>query len=248
MIEIQNLHLTYPDGTHALQGLDLQVPEGQFLLICGANGSGKTTLLRLIAGLLRPTSGTISIDGKKDPYASREVRQLMGMVFQDPDSQIVGETVREDVAFGPENLHLSPAEMDRRVQWAMELMNLRSIAEKSCYLLSGGEKKRLAIAGVLAMKPRIFLLDEPFSNLDYPGVREVLGHMVHLHQNGYTLLIATHEVEKVIAHVDCVLIMHQGRIKASGPAEALLTRLPDFGVRPPCYALAGEAKRSWLRE
>lgn len=181
-----------------------------------------------------------------NPYASRKIRQLVGMVFQDSDSQIVGETVREDVAFGPENLGLSQEEADRRVEWALRVMRLEGLAEKPCYLLSGGEKKRLAIAGVLAMKPQIILFDEPFSHLDYPGIQEVLRRMLRLHHDGHTLVVTTHDVEKVIAHVDRMAILHEGNLEALGPPDELLPKLPQFGVRPPCYALLGREKVSWL--
>jgi cobalt transport protein ATP-binding subunit len=248
LIQIRNLHLKYPDGTHALKGIDLTISRDDFLLICGANGSGKTTLIRLICGLLKPTSGSIRINGFDNPYSSKETRRHVGMVFQDSDTQIVGETVREDVAFGPENLGLSDAEIQQRLDWALRVMNLDHLAQKPCYLLSGGEKKRLAIAGVLAMRPEIILFDEPFSHLDYPGIQEVLRHMVLLHREGHTLIVTTHDVEKVIAHVNRMAILYDGELKAMGLPEELMEKLPDFGVRPPCYALFGREKVSWLRE
>ena len=248
MIEIRNLHHHYPDGTRALKGIDLTIPVGEFLLICGPNGSGKTTLIRLICGLLKPTAGSVLINGLDSQYASQEVRRLVGMVFQDADSQIVGETVREDVAFGPENLGLSSEELAERVDWALRVMGLEDLAEKPCYLLSGGEKRRLSIAGVLAMQPQTILFDEPFSHLDYPGIQEVLRHMVHLHRQRHTLVVTTHDVEKVIAHVDRIAIIHDGELKAVGLPEKLIAELPRFGIRPPCYALLGKEKISWLSE
>ncbi len=246
MIEIKNLNHHYPDGTHALKGINLAIQKGEFLLICGPNGSGKTTLLRLIGGLFKPTSGSIYVNGFDALKDSKQVRGLIGMVFQDPDSQIVGETVREDVAFGPENLGLSKNKINEQVDWALKVMGLKDLSEKPCYLLSGGEKRRLALAGVLAMKPQVILLDEPFSFLDYPGVQEVLRHMVHLHQEGHTLILTTHDVEKVIAHVDRLALLHNGELKAEGPPEELLMKLLQFGIRPPCYALLGKEKVSWL--
>jgi cobalt transport protein ATP-binding subunit len=246
MIEIRNLHYQYPDGTHALKGLDLTISEGEFLLICGRNGSGKTTLIRLIGSLLEPTTGSIRINGYDILYHSRQTRALVGMVFQDPDSQIVGETVREDVAFGPENLGLSVRETAERVDWALGVMGLNDLSEKPCYLLSGGEKRRLAIAGVLAMKPNVILFDEPFSFLDYSGIQEVLKHMVTLHREGHTLVVTTHDVEKVIAHVDRMAIIHNGELRLLGAPEDLMMKLPEFGIRPPCYALFGREKISWL--
>lgn len=246
MIEIQNLDHHYPDGTHALKGINLTIQKGEFLLICGPNGSGKTTLIRLISGLLKPFSGSIQVNGFDTLNDSKEVRGLMGMVFQDPDSQIVGETVREDVAFGPENLGLSQNEINERVDWALQVMGLQDLSEKPCYLLSGGEKRRLSIAGVLAMRPQVILLDEPFSFLDYPGIQEVLKHMVHLHREGHTLVVTTHDIEKVIAHVDRMAIIYDGELKVAGLPEELMMKLPKFGIRPPCYALLGREKVSWL--
>jgi len=246
MIQIRNLHHHYPDGTCALKGIDLTVSDGEFLLICGPNGSGKTTLIRLIIGLLKPTTGSVRVNGLNPIDDSREVRHLVGMVFQDPDSQIVGETVKEDVAFGPENLGLSAGEIAERVDWALRVMGLNGLSEKPCYLLSGGEKRRLAIAGVLAMRPRVILFDEPFSFLDYPGIQEVLRHMVDLHREGHTLMVSTHDVEKVIAHVDRIAILNNGELKAAGRSEELLTKLSQFGIRPPCYSLLGAEKISWL--
>ena len=246
MIEIRNLHHYYPDGTHALKGIDLTISDGEFLLICGPNGSGKTTLIRIISGLLKPTAGSVYINGSDPIQASREVRRLVGMVFQDPDNQIVGETVREDVAFGPENLGIPEEEIEKRVDWVLEFMKLRDLSDKPCYLLSGGEKRRLAIAGILAMQPQIILFDEPFSYLDYFGIREVLKHMVQLHREGHTLVVTTHDVEKVMAHVDRVAIIHNGEVKAAGLPEELVFKLSRFGVRPPCYVLLGKEKISWL--
>jgi biotin transport system ATP-binding protein len=201
-----------------------------------------------VGGLLKPTTGSIQLNGLSDPYASREARRLVGMVFQDADSQIVGETVMEDVAFGPENLRLPREEMMERVDEALQVMGLKSISEKPSYLLSGGEKRRLSIAGVIAMKPQMILFDEPFSHLDYPGIREVLKQMIRLHHKGHTLVVTTHDVEKVIAHVDRIAIMHDGELKAAGPPEELMMKLQEFGIRPPCYALLGREKISWLNE
>jgi cobalt transport protein ATP-binding subunit len=248
MIKIKHLQHRYPDGTRALKGIDLTISDGEFLLICGPNGSGKTTLIRLISGLLTPTAGSVRINGLDPMKDSREVRRLVGMVFQDPDSQIVGETVNEDIAFGPENLGLPVKEIMERADWALRVMGLKELSEKPCYLLSGGEKRRLAIAGVLAMRPQVILFDEPFSFLDYPGIQEVLKHMVNLHREGHTLVVTTHDVEKVIAHVDRTAIIHEGELKMEGPPEELMMKLSQFGVRPPCYALLGREKVSWLSD
>ena len=248
MIEINNCHFSYPDGTPALKGIDLAVRDGEFLLLCGPNGSGKTTLIRLMSGLITSTSGKVRINGLEGVKASKEIGRSVGIVFQDADSQIIGETVEEDVAFGPENMGLSSDEISDRVIWALEMMGLENILKKSCYLLSGGEKKRLSLAGVLAMKPSIILFDEPFSHLDYSGVREILRHMVRLHHEGHTLVVATHDVEKVLAHVDRVAVLYNGELKVAAPPDQIIEELSRFGVRPPCYALHGKEKLSWLAE
>ncbi len=246
MIQIQNLHYCYSDGTKALNGITLNISEGEFFLLCGPNGSGKTTLLRLISGLFKPTSGTIWVNGLDIHTHSKEIRTLVGILFQDPDSQILGETVREDVSFGPENMGLPEEEIQERVYRALQKMNLAYISERPCYLLSSGEKRRLAIAGVMAMKPRVILFDEPFAHLDFPGIQEVLKYMIELHREGHTLLVTTHDVEKVIAHVDRMAILQKGEIKALGKPEEVAGDLYQFGVRPPCYVLLGKEKISWL--
>ncbi len=246
MIQVQNLHHHYADGTRALKGIDFSVSDGEFVLLCGPNGSGKTTLIRLISGLLKPTLGSVHVNGFDPIRESREVRRIVGMVFQDPDNQIIGETVKEDVAFGPENLGLTVREIDERVDRSLELMGLKNLSEKPCFLLSGGEKRRLAIAGVLAMQPKVILFDEPFSFLDYPGVQEVLKCMVDLHREGHTIVVSTHDVEKVIAHADRIIILHNGELKVAAPPEELLSKLSRFGIRPPCYSLLGGKKISWL--
>jgi energy-coupling factor transporter ATP-binding protein EcfA2 len=200
----------------------------------------------MMSGLLKPSSGLISVNGLDSIRHSREVRKMVGMVFQDPDSQIVGETVREDVSFGPENLGLASKEIHERVVWALDKMGLTDLSEKPCYLLSGGEKRRLAIARVMAMLPQVVLFDEPFANLDYPAVRVTLQFMIQLHQEGHTVIVTTHDVEKVIAHVDRIAILQGGEIKIAGQPEVLVEELLHFGIRPPCYVLLGEKKLSWL--
>jgi biotin transport system ATP-binding protein len=248
MIEIENLEHRYPDGVAALRGVSLTIADGEFIMICGPNGSGKTTLIRHINGLLLPSAGVVRVNGLDTVSRNREVRKEVGMVFQDADSQIVGETVEEDVAFGPENMGLSPAEVSERTASALKAVGLQHLADKSCHLLSGGERRRLAIAGVLAMRPRIILLDEPFANLDYAGVRQTLQQLVNLHREGHTLLVTTHDVEKLIAHADRIIVMQEGELKASGAPETVLGDLPSYGIRPPCYALLGGRALSWLTD
>lgn len=248
MIRIQNLQYRYPDGTQALHGVDLTISDGEFVLICGPNGSGKTTLIRHIKGLLKPTAGSITVDGFDTVSQQREVLWRVGMVFQDADSQIVGETVLEDVAFGPENLGLSRDAVKARVFSALEKVGMGNLADKPCHLLSGGEKRRLAIAGVLAMEPHVLIFDEPFANLDYAGVRQVLHQIVGLHQKGHTILLTTHDVEKVVAHTDRIAILSAGKLRAIGVPESIVPQLALYQIREPCYSLYGQKALSWLTD
>jgi biotin transport system ATP-binding protein len=246
IIEIENLTHRFADGTVGLDGITLGIEAGAFVVIAGANGSGKTTLLRHLNGLLRPTSGSVRVAGVRVQENPIQSRVLVGMVFQDADSQIVGETVRDDVAFGPENLRLNRAEIDRRVDAALSAAGLMHLADKRPHLLSGGEKRRLAIAGILAMRPRVIVFDEPFANLDYPGVRQVLDQILRLHRAGGTIIVTTHDLEKVLAHADRLIFMRGGRIEGDGPPPALVARAEAFGVRRPRTGLLGVEALSWL--
>lgn len=246
MIQIHNLYCRYPDGTVAIKELSLTIADGELLLICGPNGSGKTTLIRHLNGLFKPSAGGILIDGFDVAQQGDEVRKRVGMVFQDADSQIIGETVREDVSFGPENLGMEETELNESVIWALQTLDLLELADKPCHSLSGGEKRRLAIAGVLAMRPQILIFDEPFANLDYSGVRQTLQQIVSFHQKGHTVIVTTHDVEKVIAHVDRVAILYEGELKALGSPEVTVGELEKYRIRPPCSSLLGGKPLSWL--
>lgn len=246
LIDIQRLTHRFADGALALDHVDLAVEAGAFVVIAGANGSGKTTLLRHLNGLLRPTEGSVRVDGiavAKDPARAR---RRVGLVFQDVDTQLVGETVADDVAFGPENLGLARAEIDARVAAALDAMDLAGAADMPPHLLSGGQKRRLAIAGVLAMDPAIIAFDEPFSNLDYPGVRSVLRRMVDLHAAGKTLIVTTHDLDKVAAHADRLLVLDHGRLVLDGPPAACMNRIERHGIRQPCSYRLGGRLESWL--
>jgi biotin transport system ATP-binding protein len=246
IIQIENLTHRFADGTVGLAGVTLGIEEGTFVVVAGANGSGKTTLLRHLNGLLLPSAGSVRVAGACVRENPMQARLLVGMVFQDADSQIVGETVRDDVAFGPENLRLDRLEIDRRVGAALAETGLAHLADKRPHLLSGGEKRRLAIAGILAMRPRVIVLDEPFSSLDYPGVRQVLDQILRQQRAGCTIVLTTHDLEKVLAHADRLVFMHGGRIEADGPPRDLVARAEKFGVRSPRAAGLGVEALSWL--
>jgi biotin transport system ATP-binding protein len=167
-------------------------------------------------------------------------------MFQDADSQIVGETVYEDVAFGPENLCLERSEVRKRVEKALQVVGLQRLADQRQHLLSGGEKRRLAIAGILSMEPRVIVFDEPFSSLDYPGVKQVLQHILALNQSGQTIVVTTHDPEKIIAHADRLIIMQAGEVVRDGKPVDILCDLETFGVRKPCDCRLDLETQSWL--
>ena len=245
-IEIENLCHRFEDGTSGLDEVNMAVGRGEFVVIAGANGSGKTTLLRHLNGLLTPTGGQVSVDGMPVSQDPARARRKVGMVFQDADSQIVGETVFEDVAFGPRNLGWPPEKVRQRVDRALDAVGLLELAEQAPYLLSGGEKRRLAIAGVLVMDPVVVAFDEPFSNLDYPGVQQVLGQMAAMVRAGRTVLVTTHDLEKVIAHADRLVILSKGRVVQDGPPTEVIKAVEAFGVREPCASRLGMEALSWL--
>ena len=246
IIEIENLSHQFDDGSYGIKDVSLSIEEGSFVILCGPNGSGKTTLMRHLNGLLLPTAGTLKLAGVPVSQDVVKARQFVGMMFQDADSQIVGETVYEDVAFGPENLCLERSEIKRRVALALNTAGLMHNSDQRPHLLSGGEKRRLAIAGILAMNPRVIVFDEPFASLDYPGVQQVLRHILDLHKSGRTILMVTHDLEKVIAHADRLVVMQSGQIVKDGPPAEILPQVEKFGVRQPCDARLGMELRSWL--
>jgi len=246
IIEIENLSHRFADGTLGIEGININIGEGSFVVISGPNGSGKTTLLRHLNGLLLPTTGTVRLAGITVDQNLLRARQFVGMMFQDADSQIVGETVYEDVAFGPENLRLDRREIKKRVLKALRAVRLSHLAHQRPHLLSGGEKRRLAIAGILAMEPRVIVFDEPFSSLDYPGVKQVLQHILVLHQSGHTILVSTHDLEKIIAHADRMILMQNGKIVRDGVPTDIMTDVETFGVRKPCTFRLGHEVGSWL--
>lgn len=246
ILEVEGLTHRYADGTTALSGIDLSVRPGEFIVVAGANGSGKTTLLRHLNALLLPHAGRVLVDGVSTTEDPLRARRAVGMVFQDADSQIVGETVYDDVAFGPENLGLAREEIHRRVTEALSVVGLNGFADQRPHFLSGGEKRRVAIAGILAMQSNILVFDEPFSNLDYPGVRQVLEQLISLHRKGHTLLLTTHDLEKVLAHADRLVVIQAGKVvRDAVPAEAV-KGIEAFGVREPEASRRGMSLSSWL--
>lgn len=233
IITIEHLTHRFSDRCIGLDDVTLTIHSGEFVILAGPNGSGKSTLLKHLNGILSPSKGTILLKGRPVSKDVQWARRLVGMVFQDADSQIVGETVWEDTAFGPQNLSLEKSTIRNNVQTALETVGLAHLAEKPPYLLSGGEKRRLAIAGVIAMDPEVIAFDEPFSNLDYPGTCQVLEQMIRLRENGHTLIVATHELDRVYRLADRLIVMRQGRIVKDGVPEDVLADAAGYGLKLP---------------
>ncbi len=232
MLKIENLHYTYEDGTSALNGIDLEIERGEFLAVLGSNGSGKTTLIKHLNGLLRPAKGRVLLEGKPiERVEDREVFSNIGIVFQDPNDQLFASTVEEDVAFGPTNMGLDPCEVAERVGEALHQVGMHDFARKSIHALSHGQKKRICVAGVLAMRPRVIILDEPTAGLDPMGVHSLMHLLEDLNKNkGITMIMATHVVDLVPLFMSRIAILSKGRVlrfgdpdEVFGDAEAIRT-------------------------
>ena len=218
-LSIKNLNYTYPDGTHALKNVNMEILKGQKVAIMGPNGAGKSTLFSHLNGLTEPTSGHIELDGKVMKYDKKtllEVRQKVGIVFQDPNDQLFAPTVKEDVAFGPMNLGLSYEEVEKRVNEALELVGMEKFRDKTPHHLSGGQQKRVAIAGIVAMRPEIMILDEPTAGLDPEGVDKVLNILNDLNNEGMSIVISSHDIEMVNGFAEKIFVLNEGEILASG--------------------------------
>lgn len=247
LFKVEGLRKTFPDGTEALAGVDLEIRAGECLVIAGSNGSGKTLLMRLLVALAEPTAGRVFFRGAEVTDHPDRVRRSVGLVFQDADAQVVGETVAEDVAFGPKNLRYTKAELERAVNEALEATGLVSKREAPPRRLSGGEKRRLAVAGVLAMGCEVVMMDEPFANLDWPGVVQVLRSIADLKAAGKTVVVLTHELEKVLALADRLVILDRGLIRDDGTPKDVLDRgIAPYGVRDPRQNYGRVEDCSWL--
>lgn len=233
MLEVKDLSRSYGKRVPVLNKVSLSFKPGSFTVIAGPNGSGKTQLMRHLNGLLKPQKGCITLDGVDIHKNIQETRRRIGLVFQNADSQILGQTVESDIAFGPENLKWSREDIDTHVNQVLEELSLTELKDRRPYTLSGGEKRRCVLAAVLVMQPDIIVLDEPFTGLDMIGVRGVLRDIVHLHRQGKTIILISHDLEKVLAHADRLVILEKGCIKASGEPAQLLNSLEKYGIRLP---------------
>ncbi|MCL6472235.1 MAG: ATP-binding cassette domain-containing protein [Firmicutes bacterium] len=224
-LEIKNLTYKYEDGTVALDNVSMSVEKGEFIGLLASNGGGKTTLLKTIVGLLKPGKGAITIDKVPLARMSRaEISTKVGLVFQNPSDQLFAPTLEEDVAFGPRNLGLSNHEVKQRVQEAIEMVGLEGCAKKVVHHLSFGQQKKACIAGVLAMKPDIILLDEPTAGLDPSSESNLLSVLGRLNKEiGVTVIIATHMVDLMPLFVDRIYVLREGRMAIEGTPEAVFS-------------------------
>ncbi len=220
IVEVKDLCFGYDNEHTVLQNLNMQIPEVKLTAILGCNGAGKSTLFLNLNGVLRPNSGEIWIDGKRLEYSKNallEMRKNVGIVFQDPDDQLFSADVYRDISFGPLNLGFSSDEVKKRVENAMERCDITHLRERPTHALSYGQKKRVAIAGVLAMEPKVIILDEPTAGLDPKGTAEIMSLLNDLTQDrGISIILATHDMDIVPSYADYVYVMSDGQVKGHG--------------------------------
>jgi len=239
MIRLKNISYSYVhDNSHlAIKNLSLDIREGEFLAVVGRNGSGKSTFTRLLNGLLLPDQGKVEVDGldTADLQNLSIIRRKVGLLLPVPDNQLVSNVVEEDVAFGPENLGLPADEIRRRVDAALKMVSMEDYVKHPPYLLSGGQKQKICIAGILAMKPKYMVLDEPAAMLDPQGRREIMETLLHLQESeGISLIIVTNCLEEIV-RADRIVILDEGEIKAECPAKQILPKhdfLIEMGIEP----------------
>lgn len=243
MLKIKNLIHDYMDEeentvVHAIKGVDLEVEKGQFIAVLGHNGSGKSSLAKHINALLMPTKGTVWVDGMEttDEEHLWDIRQTAGMVFQNPDNQIVATMVEEDVAFGPENLCVPTDEIWKRVETSLGAVEMTKYRHKSPLKLSGGQKQRVAIAGIIAMEPQCIVLDEPTAMLDPVGRKEVIETLHYLNrEKGITIILITHHMNEVV-DADKVFVMDKGKLVMSGTPKEIFSnveKIKEIGLEVP---------------
>lgn len=253
LLDVRNLHHDYPGGVPALKGLDLSIGRGRKLAILGANGAGKTTLLLHLNGSLKPSAGDILLDGQPVGYnraALAQWRRRVGLVLQEADDQLFAASVGEDVSFGPLNLGLSETETAERVAEALDALRIGDLAGRPTHMLSFGQKKRAAIAGAVAMRPEILLLDEPSAGLDSHSTIHLLSVLNKLAAAGTTLVFTTHDVDLAYGFADDIALFDQGRVLAQGEAETILADdvlLKQARLKPPLiFELGLQARRLGL--
>ena len=227
MLEVKNIKYSYNKDYQSLKGVSLKVEDGEMVALLGKNGAGKSTLFLHLNGIYEPDEGQVFIDGEELKYDKKTLlkfRQKVGIVFQNPDDQIFAPTVEEDVAFGPLNLGLPMEEVQKRVTESLARVGMSGFEKKAPHHLSGGQKKRVAIAGILAMKPEIMVLDEPTAGLDPQGVRGLSKLLKELNEEGITIIISTHEVDLVPNYTKKVFVLVDGLLIAEGTPKEIFAQ------------------------
>ena len=227
MLEVKDIKYSYNAEYQALKGVSLKVEKGEMVALLGKNGAGKSTLFLHLNGIYRPDSGKVFIDGEELKYDKKSLlkfRQKVGIVFQNPDDQIFAPTVEEDVAFGPLNLKLPMEEVQKRVTESLERVGMAGTEKKAPHHLSGGQKKRVAIAGILAMKPEIMVLDEPTAGLDPQGVDDLTKLLKELNEEGITIILSTHEVDLVPNYASRVFVLVDGLLIGEGSPKEIFSQ------------------------
>ncbi|NJE61454.1 ABC transporter ATP-binding protein [Thermococcus sp. 21S7] len=234
MLRAENVWHIYGNGKEALRGVDFEMDE-EIVALVGQNGSGKTTFAKHLNGLLKPTRGRVLVDGMDTrEHTVAELSRVVGYVFQNPEHMFFEEDVFKEVAFGPKNLGLSEEEVEERVRWALRAVHLDGYEKRTPYSLSGGEKQRLAIACVLAMKPKYLILDEPTTGLDARNAAGVVETIRELRRNGHGILLITHDMDLVLELAERVLLLHEGRKVFDGPVEEFFSlELHGYGLEKP---------------
>ena len=237
-IEFKNVTYTYEPEEQgeakpspALCDIDLTVERGEFIAVLGHNGSGKSTLAKLTNAILVPESGTVTVDGidTSDEDKLIDIRRKVGMVFQNPDNQIVATIVEDDVAFGPENLGVAPEEIRKRVDGALKAVGMYEYRLREPHKLSGGQKRRVAIAGVLAMRPKVLVLDEPTAGLDPKGRDDILDQIAYLHkQSDMTVILVSHSMEDIARYADRIIVMNKGSVMHNGAPKEVFAHYQEL--------------------
>lgn len=239
VLKTDNLNYIYHDGVHAIKDINIKINEGEKVAIMGPNGAGKSTLFLHFNGLKEPDSGNIEVDGEKMVYNKKElleIRQKVGIVFQNPNDQLFAPSVEEDVAFGPMNLGLPIEEVEKRTAEALELVEMSDSKDKPPHHLSGGQQKKVAIAGIIAMRPEIMILDEPTAGLDPQGVDQILEILNKLNEEGMTIVISSHDVEMINDFADHIFVLKEGKIIGDGTPNEIFSNhelLEKANLKPP---------------
>lgn len=246
-IELRGISKTFPDGTRGLDRASLVVETPSFVVLSGENGSGKSLLIRHMLGLEKADDGDLIVDGKPLGAVLAETRRRIALVFQEPEHQILGVTVREDAEFGPRASGDRPDSYQARVEAALGAAGLAGFGNRLCAGLSGGEKRRLAIASALVAGPELVVLDEPFNGLDWSGASALIRVLLGLRSAGVGIIVVTHDLEKCLAHADRLVVMDVGRVVRDGSPADLWDELPQLGLRCLAGTVGQLAGMTWLK-